>query len=163
MRVWEFHPAVVHFPIAFLVGGVALDVFGSASEAAVEAATYMLLAGLVTGAVAAATGVVSFYTVPANHTEDAHYKVFRHIWAMVAAVVLFTVVCFVRWPHPATVSPAIRGLGVAAALILLFGGYVGGKLVYHGGLGVDPAILKPDLRARAAAAAPPAGADQAKM
>jgi hypothetical protein len=32
--------------------------------------------------------------------------------------------------------------------ILLFGGYVGGKLVYQGGLGIDPAILKPGLRSK---------------
>ena len=77
---------------------------------------------------------------------------------MVTAVVLFTVVCFVRWQHPSVVSPAIRGLGLAAAAILIFGGYVGGKLVYQGGLGIDPTILKPDLRSKSDANnLPPAG------
>jgi hypothetical protein len=48
--------------------------------------------------------------------------------------------------------------GSAAAAILLFGCYVGGKLVYHGGLGIDPAILKPGLRSRIEANdSPPAG------
>ena len=108
----------------------------------------MLLAGLATGAIAAVAGMVSYYTVPGNHTEEAHQRVYWHIWTMVAAVVLFTVVCFVRWQHPSVVSPTIRGLGLVAAASLLFGGYIGGKLVYHGGLGVDPAILKPDLRSR---------------
>ena len=103
----------------------------------------MLLAGLATAAVAAVTGVVAYYTVPGNHTEQAHQRVYWHIGAMVTAVVMFAVVCFVRWQHPSVVSPAIRGLGLAAAAILLFGGYVGGKLVYQGGLGIDPAILKP--------------------
>jgi uncharacterized membrane protein len=150
MHAWEIHPAVVHFPIAFLVGGVVLDLFGRHSEAAVVAATHMLLAGLATGAVAAATGVVSFCTVPGNHTEQAHQRIFWHIWAMVAAVVLFIVVCFVRWQHPSVVSPAIRGLGLKAAAILILGGYVGDKLVYQGGLGIEPTILKPDLRSKSA-------------
>jgi uncharacterized membrane protein len=157
MHAWEIHPAVVHFPIAFLIGGVVLDLFGHHSEAAVVAATHMLLAGLATGAVAAATGVVSFYTVPGNHTEQAHQRIFWHIWAMVAAVVLFTVVCFVRWQHPSVVSPAIRGLGLTAAAILIFGGYVGGKLVYQGGLGIEPTILKPDLRSKSATSNLPPG------
>ena len=135
MRTWEIHPAVVHFPIAFLLGGVVLDLFGLHSEAAVAAATYLLLAGLATGAVAAVTGVVSYYTVPGNHTEQAHQRVYWHIGAMVTAVVMFAVVCFVRRQHPSVVSPAIRGLGLAAAAILIFGGYVGGKLVYQGGSG----------------------------
>ena len=55
MRAWEIHPAVVHFPIAFLLGGVVLDLFGRHSEAAVVAATYLLIAGLATAAVAAGT------------------------------------------------------------------------------------------------------------
>ena len=157
MRVWELHPAVVHFPIAFLLGGVVLDLFGLHSEAAVAAATYLLLAGLATAAVVAATGVVAYYTVPGNHTEQAHQRIYRHIGAMVAAFVMFGVVCLVRWQHPSVVSPAIRGVGIAAAAILLFGGYVGGKLVYQGGLGIEPTTLKPDLRSRSAATnVPPA-------
>ena len=143
MHAWEIHPALVHFPIAFLIGGVVLDLFGRNSEAAVATATYLLLAGLATGAVAAAAGVVSYYTVPGNHTAEAHQRVYWHIWTIVTAVVLFTVVCFVRWQHPSVVSPLIRGLGLVAVAIMVFGGYIGGKLVYHGGLGIDPAILKP--------------------
>jgi uncharacterized membrane protein len=158
MRAWEIHPAVVHFPIAFLLGGVVLDLFGRHSESAVATATYLLLAGLATGAVAAASGVVSYYTVPGNHTEQAHQRIFWHIGSMVTAVVLFTVVCFVRWQHPSVVSLAIRGLGLAAAAVLIFGGYVGGKLVYQGGLGIEPTILKPGLRSMAEANnSPPAG------
>ena len=38
------------------------------------------------------------------------------------------------------------------------GAYIGGDLVYHGGLGIDPAILKPGLRSMAEANnSPPAG------
>ena len=65
---------------------------------------------------------------------------------IVAAVVLFSVVCFVRWQHPSVVSPTIRGLGLVAVAIMLVGAYIGGRLVYQGGLGIDPAILKPGLR-----------------
>jgi uncharacterized membrane protein len=158
MRAWEIHPALVHFPIAFLIGGVVLDLFGRSSETAVATATYLLIAGLATGAVAAAAGVVAYYTVPGNHTAEAHQRVYWHIWTIVTAVVLFTVVCFVRWQHPSVVSPLIRGLGLLAVVIMAFGAYIGGGLVYHGGLGIDPAILKPGLRSMAEANnSPPAG------
>ena len=146
MNAWEFHPALVHFPIAFLLGGVALDLLGHRSEYAVAMATYLLIAGLATGVIAAAAGVVAYYTVPSNHTALAHQRIYWHIGVIVAAVALFSVVCFVRWQHPAVVSPAIRGLGIAAVAIMLVGAYIGGKLVYQGGLGIDPAILKPGLR-----------------
>ncbi len=146
MHAWEIHPAVVHFPIAFLLGGVVLDLFGRRSEYAVTMATYLLIAGLATGVIAAAAGVLAYYTVPGNHTKLAHQRIYWHIGVIVAAVALFSVVCFVRWQHPSVVSPAIRGLGIAAVAIMLVGAYIGGKLVYQGGLGIDPAILKPGLR-----------------
>ena len=106
----------------------------------------MLIAGLATGAVAAVTGVVAYYTVPGNHTAEAHRRVYWHIWAMVAAVVLFAVVCFVRWQHPSVVSPSIRGLGLVAVVIMGLGAYIGGNLVYQGGLGIDPASKNPTAR-----------------
>ena len=158
MRAWEIHPALVHFPIAFLIGGVALDLFGLGSETATTTATYLLIAGLATGAIAAVAGVVAYYTVPGNHTAEAHQRVYWHIWTIVAAVVLLTVVCFVRWQHPSVVSPLIRGLGLVAVVIMAVGAYIGGGLVYQGGLGIDPAILKPGLRSMAEANnSPPAG------
>ena len=149
MRVWEIHPALVHFPIAFLIGGVVLDLFGQSSEAAVATATYLLIAGLATGVIAAVAGVIAYYTVPGNHTAEAHQRVYWHIWTIVTAVALFAVVCFVRWQHPSVVSLLIRGLGVVAVVIMAIGAYIGGDLVYHGGLGIDPTILKPGLRSMA--------------
>jgi uncharacterized membrane protein len=166
MRAWEIHPALVHFPIAFLIGGVVLDLFGRSSETAVATATYLLIVGLATGAIAAVTGILAYYTVPGNHTAEAHQRVYWHIWTIVMAVTLFTVVCFVRWQAPSVVSPPIRGLGLVAVAIMAVGAYIGGKLVYHGGLGIDPAILKPGLRSMAEAnnslPASPAGAAMTK-
>ncbi len=149
MRAWEIHPASVHFPIAFLIGGVVLDLFGQSSEAALATATYLLITGLATGVIAAGAGVIAYYTVPGNHTAAAHHRVYWHIWTVVVSVVLFTVVCLVRWQHPSVVSPLIRGLGIVAMVILALGAYIGGDLVYHGGLGIDPVILKPGLRSTA--------------
>lgn len=154
MNIWELHPALVHFPIAFLLGGVALDLYGRRSEPKVAAATCLLIAGLIAAAIAAAAGVVAFYTVPGNHTEEAHSLIYRHIGTSVVSVVLFAVVCYARWRRPSVVSPTIRWVGAAAAVFLIVGAAIGGRIVYQGGMGVEPGILRPDLHGHAAAAGP---------
>lgn len=146
MSIWELHPAVIHFPIAFLIGGVVLDLFGSRKEPLVRAATYLILAGIVAAVVAIATGLIAFYTVPANHTQHAHDWIMYHLYANLTAAVLFVIVGIARWRRPAVISPIIRGLGVVAMLVLFAGAYIGGDVVYHGGMGIDEAILKPGLR-----------------
>jgi uncharacterized membrane protein len=70
---WELHPMLVHFPIAFLIGGVLLDLYAWArgSAALMHVATELLIAGVLTGLVTAAAGWLALETVPA-HTEQAH-------------------------------------------------------------------------------------------
>nr|UXE45570.1 hypothetical protein Hi04_10k_c4998_00013 [uncultured bacterium] len=146
MNLWEIHPAVIHFPIAFLIGGVVLDLFGHRKESLVRAATYLILAGIAAAVVAIATGFLAFYTVPKNHTQHAHDWIMYHLYANLTAAVLFVIVGIARWRRPAAVSPIVRVLGMVAVLVLSVGAYIGGDVVYHGGMGIDEAILKPGLR-----------------
>ena len=90
---WEFHPALNHLPIAFLLGGVVLDLYAwwRGRPALTQVATGMLVAGLLTGIITALAGVLAFYTVPA-HTEEAHRLMYWHIAIQVAALLLFA------WP-----------------------------------------------------------------
>ena len=143
---WEAHPATVHFPIAFLVGGVALDLYawwrGRADLARV--ATGLVAAGVVTGVVAGATGTLAFFTVPA-HTAEAHRLMYWHLGLMAGALVVFIGVTVVRRRRePPTVW--VRVAGLFGVLALLVGAYLGGNIVYRGGAGVDPAILAPEVR-----------------
>jgi uncharacterized membrane protein len=143
---WEAHPATVHFPIAFLLGGVALDLYawwrGRVDLARV--ATGLVAAGVVTGAVAGATGALAFFTVPA-HTAEAHRLMYWHLGLMAGAVVVFLgiVVARRREERP---TVWVRALGLFGVLVLLVGAYLGGSIVYRGGAGVDPAVLAPALR-----------------
>ena len=45
-KPWEFHPMLVHFPIAFLIGGVAVELFAlrRPGEMLHRAAAWLLLA-----------------------------------------------------------------------------------------------------------------------
>ena len=51
MEPWEYHPALVHFPIAFLIGAVLLDLYAwrRGEPAPARVATGLLLAGVATG------------------------------------------------------------------------------------------------------------------
>jgi uncharacterized membrane protein len=143
---WEAHPATVHFPIAFLIGGVALDLYawwrGRADLARV--ATGLVAAGVLTGVAAGATGALAFFTVPA-HTAEAHRLMYWHLGLMAGAVIVFLGIAVARRrdERPAV---GVRVAGLSGVLVLLVGAYLGGSIVYRGGAGVDPAILAPEVR-----------------
>jgi len=148
MELWEIHPALVHFPIAFFFGGVLLDLYAWwRREDLARPATGLLLAGVVTGALTALAGVLAFYTVPSTHTEEAHRLVLWHIGLAVTMFVLFTLAAIVRWRRqPASPSAPTRVLGLIAAVVLLAASALGGRIVYHGGMGIEPAIMASHLR-----------------
>ena len=56
MKFWELHPILVHFPIAFLLGGTALDFWAlrRPGELLSRSAFGLLLAGVASGWLAAA-------------------------------------------------------------------------------------------------------------
>jgi uncharacterized membrane protein len=143
---WEWHPATVHFPIAFVLGAVALDLYAWRRERAdlARTATGLMAAGVITGVVAAATGALAFFTVPA-HAAEAHTLMYWHLGLNAAALGLFAaVVSFRRRPEPP--GAKVRVAGLLSAALLAAGGFLGGRIVYRGGAGVDPAILAPEVR-----------------
>ena len=143
---WEAHPATVHFPIAFLLGAVALDLYAWRRGRAdlTRVATGLLAAGVITGVVSAAAGAVAFFTVPA-HTAEAHRLMYWHLGLMAAALTVFAGAAVARRRNQPPAAWA-RVAGLLGGLLLLVGAYLGGRLVYRGGAGVDPAILAPEVR-----------------
>jgi uncharacterized membrane protein len=145
---WEIHPVLNHLPIAFLLGSVALDLYASwrGRPSLVQVATGLLVTGVLTGLLAALSGVLAFFTVPA-HTEEAHSLMFWHMGIQAAAMLLFIVVAWKRW-RSWMLSPTVvvRFVGCFAAALLLVGSGIGGYIVYHGGAGIDPKLLAPEVR-----------------
>lgn len=147
-RIWELHPALVHFPIALLLSGIVLDLIDwyRANQTLTGVATWILIAGVGTGIVAANFGLLAFYTVPA-HTEDAHTLMFWHAGMAVSSLALFGGVAFARWRRRSgQPSLSSRMFGLAAGALLSITGYLGGDIVYHGGAGVDPELLASAVR-----------------
>lgn len=145
---WEIHPALNHLPIAFLLGGVALDLYSWLRRRPdlAKVATGMLVAGVLTGILAGLAGVLAFFTVP-GHTEEAHRLMFWHMGIQAAALLLFAIPTWSRWRKwalPPTM--AARVVSCAAAALLSVGSAIGGYIVYHGGAGIVPEVLAPELR-----------------
>jgi uncharacterized membrane protein len=145
---WEFHPALTHFPIALLLGAVALDLYAwwRGRPGLAQIATGMLVAGLLTGVLAALAGVLAFFTVPA-HTEEAHELMFWHMAIQATALLMFACPAWERWRNwSATPSLAGRLAGCLATVLLSVGSAIGGYIVYHGGAGVRPELLTTQVK-----------------
>jgi uncharacterized membrane protein len=145
---WEIHPALNHLPIAFLLAAVALNLYVAwrGRPGLVQATLGLLVAGVLTGVLSALAGALTFFTVPA-HTEEAHRLMFWHMDVQAAAMLLFVWPAWKRWRNwtlPPTTT--IRLTGCSAAVLRLVGSAIGDYIVYHGGAGVDPQLLAPELR-----------------
>ncbi len=148
MNPWELHPLLVHFPIAYLLGGALLDVVTVVfrRETLSRCAVGLLLAGVCSGWMAVAAGLLAFYTVPA-HTEEAHGQMYWHLGLAIASMLLFTWIAIARWRYrtsPPKIPHAVAA--VCASVLLAITAHLGADLVYHGGAGVMPELLAPEIR-----------------
>src|SRR5207248_3068945 len=135
------HPALVHFPIAFLYGGIVLDLYALARgrPELVTTATGILKAGVILGSLTAAAVILAFFTVPGMHAEWAHKAVLWHLGLAATGLVLMTIAVVGRTsPTP---SAAARTLGIVAVLVIGAASWLGGTVVYHAGMGVDPDVV----------------------
>ncbi|HXH06201.1 MAG TPA: DUF2231 domain-containing protein [Vicinamibacterales bacterium] len=131
------HPMLIPFPVAFLVGAVAFDLLGLATDRATfwHTAGHLLVAGLVTGVVAAMPGAVDYFrTVPP--ASSGRRRAQRHALANAAALGLFGGALAVRGladpPGAGTLALELAGL-----VSLGYGGWLGGTLVTRNLIGVD--------------------------
>ncbi|HVR85698.1 MAG TPA: DUF2231 domain-containing protein [Planctomycetota bacterium] len=137
MKAWEFHPALVHFPVAFLLGAVALDLFArwKKREALARAATWLLVWGAGAGWLASMAGLVAWKTAP--RVYEVNPLMVTHPLVALASVAAFTAIAIVRF-RSRSASPSIPKVvaGAAGGLFILLAAYTGGHLVYRGATGV---------------------------
>lgn len=127
------HPLFVHFPVAFYVGALALDVLSYLGRfpAAPLAATWLILMAFAGTAAAMPTGLVDRATTrPGSRIRVA---INRHMNLQLITAGLFVVNFIIRWGsrHTAEAKPLWIVLDAVGVATLFAGQYLGGILVYH--------------------------------
>ena len=129
------HPMLIPFPIVCFVGAFVVDLIylsnGDAGWA--EASRWLLGAGLLTAALAAATGLIDYMG------DDRIRRLghaLQHMLANVAVVVIEIVNLVTRLGNDDVIGSLGVYLSGAAVLVLLFSGWRGGDLVYVHRVGV---------------------------
>lgn len=132
------HPALIPFPFAFLVGALVFDLAGTLLEhpGFWMTGSYLALAGVVMGLVAAIPGLVDYFTsVPPDSTGKT--RATRHALANLSAVSAFALAWWLRRPDPGPPSGMVLALEVVGTVLLLTGAWMGGTLVNRNQIGVD--------------------------
>ncbi len=148
LRGWAgkpLHPPLTDVPVGAYTLVAAFDVasFLGGDEAwardLYRAGTFALLGGLVVGLGAALTGFWDWLKSTKKGTQ-ARRTVNAHAWTMVAVTTLVAVDLFVRWvvdDAAANTPGRVLVLSVAAFLLTVVGGTIGGSLAYDYGFNVE--------------------------
>jgi len=138
LQTFLLHPAMVHFPIAFLLLGLAVFAVAIARDSAMldRGASVLLVLGAVAAWAAVGLGGLAERTAP--HLPAAWETVETHRGLGYRTAIAFTVLALVRI---AVLRRRLRlaqlVLWIVAAALLVATAYQGGELVYHFGMGVE--------------------------
>jgi len=139
----NWHPAFVHFPIAFATASVFFAAIGKLFRAQPWAqqclvfGRWMLWASALSACVAAVFGWFAYNSV--KHDDAGHLAMTIHRnWALAAlgALVLLAVWAVRSWRSAAIPSNGMLILLIAAWLLVVSAAWHGGEVVYRHGLGV---------------------------
>ncbi len=148
------HPLFVHFPLAFYIGVLGLDIMSKLGTfpAAPLATTWLLLGAFAGTAAAVVTGGVDWLGM--RKGSATRRKTNQHIVFQLITAATFVVNFIVRYGdrHLAEAKAAWIILDVVGVITLTIGQYLGGMLVYGIGFRVGE---QPAPRPRKEAASPP--------
>jgi uncharacterized membrane protein len=131
------HPAIVHFPVALLLSATVADLAWMADLTSdTHIAAVLMATGLAMGLVAMGAGVADL----AKLDEMTASKALQHASVVGLAWIGYAVALYLRkdslMASASAPGAAAIGASVASALVLAFGGWLGGRLVYTFGANV---------------------------
>lgn len=132
------HPALVPFPLAFLLGAFVFDLVGRLTGIADlwVVGKYLSGIGVLAGLAAAVPGFIDYLgTVPPASSGKRHAT--RHMILNLSALALFAVSWWVRGGVGVSPDWPIVVLEGAGSLLLAWAGFIGGTLVFRNQIGVD--------------------------
>jgi uncharacterized membrane protein len=134
------HPMLIPFPLGLLGTAVLFDLIalvGGDWSSLARAAVYMIAAGVLAGLLAAVFGAIDWLAIPGG--TRARRIATLHGLGNVVIVALFAIAWLLRNDDPpedaAGLPIVLEIVGVLGALVT---GWLGGELVDHLGVGVDP-------------------------
>jgi uncharacterized membrane protein len=130
------HPLLVAFPIAFLIGALLTDLAfqGTGDAFWARASTWLIGAGLVSGALAAVAGFVDFI---ANEHIRSLSLVWYHFIGNAIALALSAVSLYLRLSSDAlSVTGTELLLSILVVVIFAVTGWLGGEMVFRHGVGM---------------------------
>lgn len=125
------HPVIVTLPIAFLVAVPVCDLVYLFTKDLFWArgAFWLVVAGVVTGLLAAATGLMDFLGIERVRKRTAGWA---HMIINIVVLALSAVNLILRWGNVAgAVIPTGLVISIIVALLLGLSGWYGGELVYR--------------------------------
>lgn len=138
MRLHELHPSLSHFPIALLPVSVGCDICGvwmdNDNYLTVGRMTMPMMAA--SAAVALASGVLAQEEIIADDEGASMLKTHRTLNMASLAVTSSMAVYRLRRRRP---SWTYLTIGVGATAMIVYSAYLGGKMVYQKGMGVEDA------------------------
>ena len=137
MGLQEVHPSLVHMPLALAPLSIMADLAGATMDdpslTAMGRATIGLAAG--SAAVAAVTGLIAQEEVIAEGRASDHLVTHRNL-NLVSGVALAGMALWRRDHDP---GPGYLALGAGVLGAMFYTAYLGGKMVYDHGVGVEAA------------------------
>lgn len=135
------HPMFVHFPVAFYVGALGLDVLSRVGRfpAAPLAATWLLIGAFAGSVFAVTTGLVDWWGMVPGSKKRRWAT--RHMLLQLTTLAIFLVDFAVRWPdrHQPEADPLWITLEAVGVAVLVVAQWFGGVLVYGMGMRVSTA------------------------
>jgi uncharacterized membrane protein len=132
------HPMLIPFPLGLLGMALIFDLIALIDDrdSLARAADSMIIAGIITGLLAAVFGAIDWFAIPSG--TRAKRVGLAHGLGNVVIVVLFAVAWLLRRDDPADPGGLAILLEVIGVLGALVTGWLGGELVDRLGVGVDP-------------------------